>query len=125
MSNYTYGYCHGNVCVCYSDALCQTRISVYLTSIKGQSVGKFYIYWRNWRSLCSYLWKTLADVIIALYQTFISDIKGQSVGKFYIYWCNWRSLKPFLSRVILTHKDDDDDDDYGQITVWERELPAF
>ena len=41
---------------------------------------------------------------------YISDIKGQSVGKFYIYWCN-----------ILTHKDDD----YGQITVWERELRAF
>ena len=62
------------------------------------------------------------DVIIALYQTCISDLKGQSVDKFYIYWCNWRSLKPFLSRVILTHKNDDD---YGQITVWERELRAL
>ena len=64
-----------------------------------------------------------SDVIIASYQTCISDIKGQSVGFFYIFWCNWRSLKPFLSRVILTHKDDDDD--YGQITVWERELRPF
>ena len=42
---------------------------------------------------------------------------------FYDFWCNWRSLKPFLSRVILTHKDDDDD--YGQVTVWERKLRAF
>ena len=69
-----------------------------------------------------------SDVIIASYQTCISDIKGQSVGFFYDFWCNWRSLKPFLSRVILTHKDDDDDDDdddYGQITVWERELRPF
>ena len=63
-----------------------------------------------------------SDVIIASYQTCISDIKGQSVGFFYIFSCNWRSFKPFLSRVILTHKDDDD---YGQITVWERELRAF
>ena len=65
-----------------------------------------------------------SDVIIASYQTCISDIKGQSVGFFYDFWCNWRSLKPFLSRVILTHKDDHDDD-YGQITVWERELRPF
>ena len=64
-----------------------------------------------------------SDVIIASYQTCISDIKG-AVGRiFYIFWCSWRSLKPFLSRVILTHKDDDDD--YGQITVWERELRLF
>ena len=63
-----------------------------------------------------------SDVIIASYQTCISDIKGQSVGFFYIFWCNWRSLKPFLSRVILTHKDDDD---YGQITVWVREPRPF
>ena len=47
-----------------------------------------------------------SDVIIASYQTCISDIKGQSVGLFYIFWCNWHSLKPFLSRVILTHKDE-------------------
>ena len=64
-----------------------------------------------------------SDVIIASYQTCISDINGQSVGFFYDFWCNWRSLKPFLSRVILTHKDDDDD--YGQIAVWERELRPF
>ena len=82
-----------------------------------KSVGKF-CYWRNCHSL-----KLYSDVIIALYQTCTSDLKGQSVGKFYGFWCNWRSLKPFLSRVILTHKDDDDD--YGQITVWERELRAF
>ena len=50
-----------------------------------------------------------SDVIIASYQTCISDIKGQSVGFFYDFWCNWRSLKPFLSRVILTHKDDHDE----------------
>ena len=68
-----------------------------------------------------------SDVLIAsyMYQTCISDIKGQLVGKFYIFWCNWHSLKSFLSRVILTHKDDDDDDDYGQIKVWERELRPF
>ena len=49
-----------------------------------------------------------------------------TVRKFDDFWCNWRSLN--LSRVILTHKDDDDDDDaddYGQITVWERELRPF
>ena len=63
-----------------------------------------------------------SDVIIASYQTCISDIKGQSVGKFYIFWCNWHSLKPFLSRVILTHKDDDD---YGQITVWGMRTTSF
>ena len=58
---------------------------------------------------------------------YISDTLRCIVRFFYDFWCNWRSLKPFLSRVILTHKDDDDDDDddYGQITVWERELRAF
>ena len=68
----------------------------------------------------------MGTLVYASYQTCISDIKGQSVGFFYDFWCNWRSLKPFLSRVILTHKDDDDDDDdYGQITVWERKLRPF
>ena len=42
------------------------------------------------------------------------------------FWYNWRSLKPFLSRVILTHKDDDDDDDdYGQITAGNENYELF
>ena len=55
-----------------------------------------------------------SDVIIASY------IKGQSVGFFSIFWCNWHSLKPFLSRVILTHKDD-----YGQIKAWDEKYDLF
>ena len=38
-SNYTYGYCHGNACVWYSDALCQTVTCISISDIKGQSVG--------------------------------------------------------------------------------------
>ena len=73
---------------------------------------------RNWRA------RTAANYVYWLHALFIYLIPEDVLSDFStIFWCNWRSLKPFLSRVILTHKDDDDD--YGQIKVWERDPRAF
>ena len=43
------------------------------SDIKGQSVGKFYIYWCNWNLV---VFGNRYGIIIALYQICISDIKG-------------------------------------------------